>query len=144
VPGGQVYYHPNAFGKVMLAFQSEDAVKKILPPRLPSLTPNTIVLRSELLRQLEEVRRTGLGYDDEEYNEGIRCIGSPVFDVEGKVVAGLGVSGLVSTFRKNRQGSFEQLVLECARRVSKGIGYSGEYFKDKLTHPLPTLQRKSS
>jgi DNA-binding IclR family transcriptional regulator len=144
VPGGLVYYHPNAFGKVMLAFQSEEAVKKILPPRLPSLTPNTIVLRSELLRQLEEVRRTGLGYDDEEYNEGIRCIGSPVFDVEGKIVAGLGVSGLVSTFRKNRQGSFEQLVLECARRVSKGIGYSGEYFKDKLTHPLPTLQRKST
>jgi DNA-binding IclR family transcriptional regulator len=144
VPGGLVYYHANAYGKVMLAFQSEEAVKKILPPRLPSLTPNTIVLRSELLTQLEEVRKTGLGYDDEEYNEGIRCIGSPVFDVEGKIVAGLGVTGLVSTFRKNRQGSFEQLVLECARRVSKDIGYSGDFFKDKLTHPLPTLQRKST
>jgi IclR family KDG regulon transcriptional repressor len=144
VPGGLVYYHPNAYGKVMLAFQSEEAVKKILPPRLPSLTPNTIVLRSELLTQLEEVRKTGLGYDDEEYNEGIRCIGSPVFDVEGKIVAGLGVSGLVSTFRRNRQHSFEQLVLECARRVSKDVGYSGDFFKDKLTHPLPTLQRKST
>jgi DNA-binding IclR family transcriptional regulator len=144
VPGGLVYYHPNAYGKAMLAFQSEEAVKKILPPRLPSLTPNTIVLRSELLKQLEEVRKTGLGYDDEEYNEGIRCIGAPVFDVEGKIVAGLGVTGLVSTFRKNRQGSFEQLVLECARRVSKDIGYSGDFFKDKLTHPLPTLQRKST
>jgi IclR family KDG regulon transcriptional repressor len=144
VPGGLVYYHSNAYGKVMLAFQSEEAVKKILPPRLPSLTPNTIVLRSELLAQLEEVRKTGLGYDDEEYNEGIRCIGSPVFDVEGKIVAGLGVSGLVSTFRRNRQHSFEQLVLECARRVSKDVGYSGDFFKDKLTHPLPTLQRKST
>jgi DNA-binding IclR family transcriptional regulator len=144
VPGGLVYYHPNAYGKAMLAFQSEEAVKKILPPRLPSLTPNTIVLRSELLKQLEEVRKTGLGYDDEEYNEGIRCIGAPVFDVEGKIVAGLGVTGLVSTFRKNRQSIFEQLVLECARRVSKDIGYLGDFFKDKLTHPLPTLQRKST
>jgi IclR family acetate operon transcriptional repressor len=144
VPGSHVYYHPNAFGKVMLAFQSEEDIKQILPPRLPSLTPNTIVLRSELLKQLEEVKKTGLGYDDEEYNEGIRCIGAPVFDVEGKITAGLGVSGLVSTFRRNRQHSFEQLVLECARRVSKDIGYSGEYFDGKLVHPLPVLQRKSS
>ena len=58
--------------------------------------------------------------------------------MEGKVVAGLGVSGLVSTFRNNRQATFEQLVLECAYRVSKDIGYSGDYFADKLSHPSPT------
>jgi IclR family KDG regulon transcriptional repressor len=135
VPGGLVHYHANAFGKAILAFQAEEDIKRILPPRLAALTPHTIVLRSELLKQLEEVRRTGLGYDNEEYNEGIRCIGSPVFDVEGRIVAGIGVSGLVSTFRKNRQGTFEQLVLECARRVSKDIGYSGDYFTDKLSPP---------
>ena len=104
VPGGLVYYHPNAYGKVVLAFLSEEEVKKIIPPRLPSLTPHTIVLRTELMKQLEEVRKTGLGYDNEEYNEGIRCIGAPVFDVEGKAVAGLGVSGLVSTFREQPAG----------------------------------------
>jgi IclR family acetate operon transcriptional repressor len=144
VPGGLVYYHPNAYGKAMLAFLSEEEIKKIVPPRLPSLTPNTIVLRTELVKQLEEVKRTGLGYDNEEYNEGIRCIGAPVFDVEGRVVAGLGVSGLVSTFRNNRQATFEQLVLECAHRVSKDIGYSGDYFADKLSHPVPNRLRRSA
>ena len=144
VPGSLVYYHPNAYGKVMLAFQSEKEIKKIIPPRLPSLTPNTIVLRTELMKQLEEVRRTGLGYDNEEYNEGIRCIGSPVFNVEGKAVAGLGVSGLVSTFRNNRLATFEQLVLECAYRVSKDSGYSGDYFADKLSHPVTNHFRGSA
>jgi IclR family transcriptional regulator, KDG regulon repressor len=144
VPGGLVYYHPNAYGKVMLAFLSEEEIKRIIPPRLPSLTPNTIVLRTELLKQLEEVRKTGLGYDNEEYNEGIRCIGSPVFDVEGKIVAGLGVSGLVSTFRNNRQATFEQLVLECAYRVSKDIGYSGDYFADKRSHPISNQLRRAA
>ena len=144
VPGGLVYYHPNAYGKAMLAFLSEEEIKKIVPPRLPSLTPNTIVLRTELVKQLEEVKRTGLGYDNEEYNEGIRCIGAPVFDVEGRVVAGLGVSGLVSTFRNNRQATFEQLVLECAHRVSKDVGYSGDYFADKLSHPVPNRLRRSA
>ena len=128
----------------MLAFLSEEEIKKIIPPRLPSLTPHTIVLRTELMKQLEEVRKTGLGYDNEEYNEGIRCIGSPVFDVEGRVVAGLGVSGLVSTFRNNRQATFEQLVLECAYRVSKDIGYSGDYFADKLAHPITNQLRRAA
>jgi DNA-binding IclR family transcriptional regulator len=136
VPGGLVHYHPNAYGKAILAFQSEDHVKEIVPPRLPGLTPHTIVLRTELLRQLEDVRKTGLAYDNEEYNEGIRCIGAPVFDVESRVVAGLGVSGLVSTFRASRQATFEQLVLECAYRVSKDIGYSGDFFIDKLNAPV--------
>lgn len=144
VPGGLVYYHANAYGKAMLAFQSEEEVKKIIPPRLASLTPNTIVLRTDLMKQLEEVRRTGLGYDNEEYNEGIRCIGAPVFDVEGKIAGGLGVSGLVSTFRNNRQATFEQLVLECAHRVSKDIGYSGDYFADKLSYPISNQLRKTA
>jgi DNA-binding IclR family transcriptional regulator len=144
VPGGLVYYHPNAYGKAVLAFLPEDEVKKIVPPRLPSLTPHTIVLRTELMKMLEDVKKTGLGYDNEEYNEGIRCIGAPVFDVEGKAVAGLGVSGLVSTFRNNRQVTFEQLVLECAHRVSKDIGYSGDYFADKLSHPVPNHLRRSA
>jgi IclR family acetate operon transcriptional repressor len=144
VPGGLVYYHPNAYGKAVLAFLSEDEVKKIVPPRLPSLTPHTIVLRTELMKMLEDVKKTGLGYDNEEYNEGIRCIGAPVFDVEGRAVAGLGVSGLVSTFRNNRQATFEQLVLECAHRVSKDIGYSGDYFADKLSHPVPNQLRRSA
>jgi DNA-binding IclR family transcriptional regulator len=134
VPGGLVYYHPNAYGKAILAFMQEDEVRKLIAPRLPALTPHTIVLRTELLKQLEEVRKTGLGYDNEEYNEGIRCIGAPVFDVEGKAVAGLGVSGLVSTFRNNKQAIYEQLVLECAYRVSKDIGYSGDFFATRLAH----------
>jgi len=144
VPGGLVYYHPNAYGKVMLAFMPEDEVRRLIAPRLPVLTPHTILLRTELLKQLEEVRKTGLGYDNEEYNEGIRCIGAPVFDVEGKVVAGLGVSGLVNTFRNNKQAIYEQLVLECAYRVSKDIGYSGDFFASRLArHPTANQLRQA-
>ncbi len=144
VPGALVHYHPNAYGKAILAFLAEDDVRNIIQPRMPSLTPNTIVLRTELIKQLEDTRKTGLAYDNEEYNEGIRCIGAPVFNVEGKVVAGLGVSGLVSTFRGGRQAVFEQLVLECASRVSKDIGYSGDFFADKLSQTSGSQLRKTA
>ena len=136
VPGAQVHYHPNAYGKAVLAFLEDGAVRKLLPSRLTRLTPHTIVQRGELVRQLQEVRRTGIAYDNEEYNEGIRCIGAPVFDAQGGVVAGLGVTGFVSAFRGNRQAGFEHLVLDCAARLSKDIGYTGRLLRRQSAPPV--------
>jgi IclR family acetate operon transcriptional repressor len=144
VPGSLVYYHPSAFGKAILAFEEEKRVMELLPARLPELTPKTIQLRSELLKTFEETRRTGLAYDNEEYTTGILCIGSPVFDVTDKVVAGLGITGLISTFGKGRMAVFEQLVLECARRVSVDIGYSGSYYDDKLSRIVDHIPSEPS
>ncbi len=142
VPGSLVYYHPSAFGKAILAFETEERVLEILPPRLPALTPKTILLRTELVKSLEETRKTGLAYDDEEYTTGILCIGAPVFDVSERAVAGLGITGLISTFGKGRKAIFEQLVLECARRVSKDIGYTGKFFDDKLNRIVESLPKE--
>jgi IclR family acetate operon transcriptional repressor len=127
VPGSLLDYHPNAFGKCILAFRPEEEVRKILPPRLEALTPHTIILRSEFLAQLENTRKTGLAYDNEEYNMGVFCIGAPVFDAEGNVVAGLGITGLMRT-----RASFEQEVLTCAFQLSKDIGYRGDFFTGKI------------
>jgi DNA-binding IclR family transcriptional regulator len=131
VPGSLVYYHPSAFGKAILAFQDEAEVMKILPARLPGLTPKTIQLRAELLKSFETIRKTGLAYDDEEYTTGILCIGSPVFDVSERAVAGLGITGLLGTYGSGKKPIFERLVIECAARVSRDIGYTGHYYDDK-------------
>jgi DNA-binding IclR family transcriptional regulator len=131
-PGGIYYYHPNAFGKAILAFMPENKVKAILPAKMHRMTDNTIVDRGEFMAQLESIRKTGLAYDDEEYTIGIFCIGSPVFDAEGSIVAGLGTTGLSSWFDRHKRPIIEKKVLACAYRVSRDIGYSGEYFADKV------------
>lgn len=132
VPGSLIYYHPNAYGKAVLAFRTEEEVRQMLPSRLPGLTPNTIVLRNDLMTQLDEVRQTGLAYDNEEYNQGIVCIGAPIFDVQGSVAGGIGVTGLAGTFDPASRKTFAQLVLECAWKVSRDIGYSGDFFVGKV------------
>lgn len=132
VPGSLVYFHPNAYGKCVMAFSSEEDVLKILPPRLPEMTSKTKVLRQDVISQFEDIRRSGIAYDDEEYNNGIQCIGSPVFNIEGEVIAGLGITGLVGTFNKSRVDTFENLVLQCAMKVSRDIGYTGDYFNNKV------------
>jgi DNA-binding IclR family transcriptional regulator len=132
VPGSLVYYHPNAYGKAVLAFKDVEDVKAVLPQRMIGLTPKTIIDRDKLIEHLKSIRDTGLSYDDEEYTSGIFCVGAPVFDFEGRPVAGLGATCILSTLNAKKKTEIERRVLECAYHVSMDIGYMGDFFKDKV------------
>jgi IclR family acetate operon transcriptional repressor len=126
VPGTRMeLLHAAANSKALLAFLDEDTVRRLLPEPLPAATPNTITDREKFIVDLAEIRRTGLAYDRQEYVVGVYCVGAPVFDVHGDVVAGAGVSGLVSRFRPEDLPRIEQQVLECARQISLAIGNDG-------------------
>jgi DNA-binding IclR family transcriptional regulator len=129
VPGNRLYYHPNAFGKAILAFLSEEEVRRRLPDPLPRLTRRTLIARDALDRELAHARETGLTYDREEYVDGLYCIGAPVFDVNGVVVAGVGVTGLTSRFHPENRLAFEKAVMACAERISRDTGYDGDQFE---------------
>jgi DNA-binding IclR family transcriptional regulator len=124
-PGSRFYYHPNAFGKAILAFLDPATVKTMVTEKLPALTSHTITSRKDLFAQFDKVRQTGLAYDMEEYNLGFFCIGSPVFDVTGKVVAGIGITGVLQKDTPSRFGECEVAVLRCAGRIAADIGYTG-------------------
>ena len=128
VPGTKLNYHCNAFGKLVLAFSPDDFAEKVLPARLEPMTSNSIRTRKQLEEELDLIRRRGVAYDNEEYTLGIFCIGAPLFDVNGIILGGLGVTGLTSTFSSARRSSVIQKVLECAASVSADIGYTGGFF----------------
>jgi len=129
VPGTRLNYHCNAFGKAVLAFKSEEYVKELLPSKLSPLTPHSRTGRAEFLKELEQVRQTGIAYDREEYNLGFFCIGAPVFNVAGEPIGGLGLTGLSTLFPHERYQEAEKLVLKCAQSVSLDIGYQGNFFQ---------------
>jgi IclR family acetate operon transcriptional repressor len=130
VPGTRMeLLHAAANSKAILAFLSDEAVCRLLPKTLPTATPNTITDRDRLLPELAEIRRTGLAYDHEEYVVGVYCVGAPIFDVHGQVVAGVGLSGLVSRFHAADLPRIEQQVFECARQISQAIGNDGRRFE---------------
>lgn len=130
VVGSRFYYHCNAMGKCVLAFLDDEQLRSILPKKLPAMTPNTITDRKGLSRELAEVRKTGLGYDREEYTTGVFCIGSPVFDVNERVVAGVGISGLAVRWDKAERERLEFLVQQAAARICRDIGYEGSFYSN--------------
>ena len=129
-PGSRVYYHANAFGKCVMAFQDDALQRKNLPQPWPRLTENTFMDWPELEADLEIVRQTGLGYDREEYLRGVSCIGAPVFDVSGQAAAGVGITFLIGESAK--QQPWRRMILETAAQIAQDIGYCGDFYQLKL------------
>jgi DNA-binding IclR family transcriptional regulator len=80
--------HCTALGKVLLAFGNVP-----LPTELTAHTPRTITNAEALQMHLEQVKRQGYAIDDEEYDYGVRCIAAPVYNLNGEMVAAMGISG---------------------------------------------------
>jgi DNA-binding IclR family transcriptional regulator len=92
--GTRIPIHCTALGKAILAFrpESEQAVF-CAPGSLPAYTATTITSPKQLARQLAEIRRKGLAFDDEELYAGLRCVAAPVFDHTGSASFSLSLAG---------------------------------------------------
>lgn len=122
--GQQGYLHAGSSHKVMLAFLGEEEIDEyIATTGLPRLTPHTITDPAELRRQLTEIRRRGYAYTEEESFEGIAGLAAPIFDRRGRVVASVGIAGLVQRLRV-RYVNFVPLVVSAAEEISRALGHT--------------------
>ncbi|HST40946.1 MAG TPA: IclR family transcriptional regulator [Conexibacter sp.] len=73
--GERDFVHSTAVGRAIAANLPEREVRRIVSSAgMPALTPRTITSIEELLARLEEVRADGYAIDDEENEEGARCV----------------------------------------------------------------------
>jgi DNA-binding IclR family transcriptional regulator len=87
--------HASAAGKVLLADLTENAVIEIYKSKpLKIYGRNTLSNMTQLLEELENIRKQGYAIDNEEYYEGVRCVAAPIKSGE-KVIAALSISGSV-------------------------------------------------
>ncbi len=110
--------YSTAIGKVLLAWRDRDEVKQILDGvEYKQSTGRTLPL-------LDEVRAQGYGEDNEEQEEGLRCIGVPVFDRFGVVIAGLSISFPTLRFSEERLQEYVAMLHAAARKISEQMGYN--------------------
>lgn len=115
--------HCTAVGKVLLAHAGGERRALAAARTLKRYTPKTITSAAALERELDEVRRRGYAADEEEFEEGIRCIAAPVHDYRGRVVAALSVSVPAGRLPRQRAASLVDQVLAAARQVSEALGH---------------------
>lgn len=125
--GNRVSAHSTGSGKALLAFASPDTVLGVLrrygmTPR----TPNTITQPERFAAELGRVRKLGYALDDQEHEEGVRCLAVPVRDASGQVVASLSISGPVTRLDDAHVGMFTSEILDCGAKLSARLGFAGE------------------
>ncbi|WP_058969571.1 DNA-binding transcriptional regulator KdgR [Type-D symbiont of Plautia stali] len=116
--------HTTAIGKVLLAWRDRTEVQEILSEvEFRRSTANTIVTAEALLDVLDQVKVQGFGEDNEEQEEGLRCIAVPVFDRFGVVIAGLSISFPTIRFSEEGKAEYVAMLHRAARNLSDQMGY---------------------
>lgn len=112
-----------ALGKVLLAALRDDQLERYLA-RAPfsTLTPKTIAEAGALRREIDEVRRAGIAFDDGEFDAEVRCIAVPVRDFTGLVIGALGISGPVWRLSMQVLQSRAKHVRRAAESLSNEFG----------------------
>ena len=115
-----------ALGKVLLAFQPEDVLSRIIDKiSFKSYTPKTITSKYQLVEELKEIIKRGYALDQREYEEDVECIGAPIRDHQGNVMAALSISGPQRKINTPLEEQFISQVIEAASLVSSKMGYMG-------------------
>jgi IclR family acetate operon transcriptional repressor len=123
LPGGRHPAHCTALGKVLLAHLPWEEVEQILRDRPPvQRTRATLVEPADIRRELARVRRRGYAVDAEERLPGVVCVGAPIRDSTGTVVAAISISGPKLRFGRNRIPTLADAVVEAAERGSEILG----------------------
>lgn len=151
VEGSQVLYLDKVFGTRGLEMRSQVGLRKplaatgvgkalmlgIAPARWQSLYDEAVADQvrqgmTPMLPPWPQYRETLLGYlaqgwvyEIEEHELGIRCVGAPVRDISGKVVAAVSVASAALYMSEERLAQLGPVVYETARAISRELGWTG-------------------
>ncbi len=116
--------HCSSQGKAILAFLSPEELREFVQTHgLKAYTKNTLARFSALRAELERVRELGYAVDNEEYEEGLKCIGAPVRDHSGEIVTAISIAGPASRLGRDRMPALVHSVTSAAARLSASLGY---------------------
>jgi IclR family KDG regulon transcriptional repressor len=122
--GSRLPAYCTALGKVLLCEYSEEALEELYRgDEFKRHTMNTICTLEQLKQELENVRVRQYAIDDEELSLGFRCVGIPIRDVTGQIVAAISAGGPSSRLTKTKIMELIPTIMDVASQFSVALGY---------------------
>lgn len=113
-----------ALGKAMLAGLSDPEVDAIVSQSgMKAKTPTTLTTKEALKADLDRVRMRGYAIDDEENEQGARCVGAAVRDYLSQPRAAISVSAPAVRMDEERVSAAARAVVRAAADLSRDLGY---------------------
>lgn len=117
--------HCTGLGKAILSCLPEEEIDDLIATKgLRKYTENTLITKETLMEALTEARARGYAFDEEEHELGVRCAAAPIFNHEGKVVAGVSVAGPTTRISEEAVRQFGPIVKQIAGDISRQLGYA--------------------
>lgn len=110
--------HCTSTGKAILAFQPPAKIDAIIADGLKRFTDATITDGRKLKAELKLIRTRGYSVDEGEHQPGIRCVGAPIRDRAGRVIAGMSVSGPARQLKKDQVGELAKILVHHCELVT--------------------------
>ena len=128
--------HCTSVGKAILAFLPEERANDDSAPHGSSGLRIAPSQRPRRLRtEMEKTRRRGYAVDDEEFEEGLRCIAVPVLDAQRQPVAAVSVSGPSFRVTAQKLPSIANHLLQCVRGISMDMGFTSTSRNNRVAWP---------
>lgn len=91
--GETAYFYCTGIGKAMLAAMPEAEWPQRIGETRPKYQPNTITDPEAIYAELRQTRSRGYAIDNSERDPNVRCVGVPVYNKSGQLIAGISASG---------------------------------------------------
>ena len=123
--GRRIPLYCSGVGKALLAELPDPEIREIWnSSEIVSLTPYTVTKFQDLMERIGTVRKVGYAMDDEENEEGVRCIAVSIPDYHKEPVYALSISAPVSRMTDARIAELAVDVLAFKKELEKTLGFS--------------------
>jgi len=123
-PGARVPLYCTGVGKAFLSRWTDDDVRAYLArTEMRAGTAKTLVDPDRILEELARIRMQGFSVDNEEMEEGVRCVAALVFNHKGETEAAVSISGAAMRISLEQVRAYARSVQNCALAVSRELGF---------------------
>lgn len=124
--GLHVHAYCSSLGKCLLSnYSKEDLENRMANCSFIKFTAKTISSMEEFHEEMKKVRAQGWAMDDEESETGHRCIGAPIYDYRGDIIASISASGPTALLTRERIPQVVDYLKDAAAQLSRDMGYNG-------------------
>ncbi|MGL5681600.1 MAG: IclR family transcriptional regulator [Marinifilaceae bacterium] len=122
--GTSICVHASAPGKVLMANLSTERRENIIERiSFYPFNDNTITCREQFMNELKRVKEQGYAMDIEEEIIGVHCIGAPIHNQDGEVIACVWMTGPKGRMPHTVFPELSGKVRACADEISLKLGY---------------------
>lgn len=120
--GSRAPLHLTSLGKLFLAEDSAEQIAAYATRTgLPGNTVHSLTRLNTLNKALKDIQQSGVAFDNEEAELGLRCVAAPVRDDRGQLVAAISVSSTSDRFSEH-EAMWVPALRQCAQAVSRALG----------------------